>query len=30
MNKWMKLAIMGAVTTVALDYFIKPTLTKNL
>jgi hypothetical protein len=30
MPKWAKLAIIGAVTTVAVDYFIGPTLRKTL
>lgn len=29
-NKLVKLAIAGAITTVALDYFLKPSIAKTL
>lgn len=28
--KWVRIAIAGAVVTVALDYFLKPTIYKSL
>jgi hypothetical protein len=30
MPKWAKLAVAGAITTVAIDYFLKPSVNKNL
>lgn len=30
MPTWTRIAVMGAVTAVALDYFLKPTMSKSL
>lgn len=30
MPKWLKIAIVGAVTAVAIDYYLRPTLTKTV